>query len=137
MGNKTVLNINTTAVTIPIVSGDKEIGSFTFNPTDLDIARRYDVFTEELEKLELSEDATLDDIYALSDKVRELVNYLLGFNCADDIFKVCNPLSPCDGGELFVSVVMDGILEIINEYLDIRIKAKTARIKKATAKYTK
>lgn len=134
------LNVSTACVTVPIYDLDSEgneikIGAFRFNPSDLDIAKRYDQVIEKLNNMEISED--IDKVLELSDEIKTQIDYLLGFKVSDDIFAHCNPFSPTANGDLFIEVVLDGIANIVESETKQRIEKKQARIKKATKKYSK
>lgn len=134
------LNVSTTAVTVPICDVDAkgneiEIGAFRFNPSDIDIVRRYEQVIDKLNAMEISED--IDEVLKASDIMKEQFNYLLGYNVSDDIFKICNPFSPTSNGDFFVEVVLDGIANIVETVTNERIAKKEAKIRRATAKYKK
>lgn len=136
------LNVSTAAVTVPIYDMDADgneikIGAFRFNPSDIDIVRRYEDVIKVLEALNVPENAGVEEILKISDGLKEQINYLLGYNVADDIFKVCNPLTPTGDGDFFIEVVLNGIADIVEQESTARIKKKEAKIRRATAKYTK
>lgn len=132
------LNVSTSAVTVPIMDDGREIGSFRFNPTDVDLIKRFEEAGDNIRNAKFDLEASdKDTIFQFSDFLKEQLNYMLGFNCADEIFRVCNPLSPCENGDLFIEVVMDGISSIIEQTTGERLAKKKAKIQKATAKYHK
>ena len=116
---------------------DEEIGRFPFNPVDLNIVRRYEEVVANLEKMELPEDATEQDILELSDKLEEQIDYLLNSKASKSVFAICNPLTLTESGDFFIENIIVEIADIIEQVTDQRIEKKQAKIKRATSKYHK
>lgn len=116
---------------------DEEIGRFPFNPVDLNIVRRYEEVVANLEKMELPEDATEQDILELSDKLEGQIDYLLNSKASKSVFAICNPLTLTESGDFFVENIIVEIADIIEQVTDQRIKKKQTKIKRATSKYHK
>lgn len=116
---------------------DEEIGRFPFNPVDLNIVRRYEEVVTNLEKMELPEDATEQDILELSDKLEGQIDYLLNSKASKSVFAICNPLTLTESGDFFIENIIVEIADIIEQVTDQRIKKKQAKIKRATSKYYK
>lgn len=116
---------------------DEEIGRFPFNPVDLNIVRRYEEVVANLEKMELPEDATEQDILELSDKLEGQIDYLLNSKASKSVFAICNPLTLTENGDFFIENIIVEIADIIEQVTDQRIKKKQAKIKRATSKYQK
>lgn len=116
---------------------DEEIGRFPFNPVDLNIVRRYEEVVDNLEKMELPEDATEQDILELSDKLEGQIDYLLNSKASKSVFAICNPLTLTESGDFFIENIIVEIADIIEQVTDQRIKKKQAKIKRATSKYHK
>lgn len=116
---------------------DEEIGRFPFNPVDLNIVRRYEEVVANLEKMELPEDATEQDILELSDKLEGQIDYLLNSKASKSVFAICNPLTLTESGDFFIENIIVEIADIIEQVTDQRIKKKRAKIKRATSKYHK
>ena len=114
---------------------DEEIGRFPFNPVDLNIVRRYEEVVTNLEKMELPEDATEQDILELSDKLEGQIDYLLNSKASKSVFAICNPLTLTESGDFFIENIIVEIADIIEQVTDQRIKKKQAKIKRATSKY--
>lgn len=117
--------------------GDEEIGRFPFNPVDLNIVRRYEEVVTNLEKMELPEDATEQDILELSDKLEGQIDYLLNSKASKSVFAICNPLTLTESGDFFIENIIVEIADIIEQVTNKRIKKKQAKIKRATSKYHK
>lgn len=116
---------------------DEEIGRFPFNPVDLNIVRRYEEVVANLEKMELPEDATEQDILELSDKLEGQIDYLLNSKASKSVFAICNPLTLTESGDFFIENIIVEIADIIEQVTDQRINKKQAKIKRATSKYHK
>ena len=132
------VKVNTGAVNVII--GDEfneEIGSFKFIPTDLDIADRYEKSIGEFESIKIDENAEYDEFKKISEKIKDIFDYLLNYKVSDTLFKVCNPLTPVNNGDFYFEVCLETIANIIEETFEKRIEKKKARIQKATSKYTK
>lgn len=131
------LKVDTGAVVIPIID-DKDnemIGSFKFNPNDLDIVKRYPEVVKRLENINLPEDKDTEAVLNVSDEVKELMDYLLNYKVSDEIFAKCNPFTLTSNGMFFVENVMDGIASIIEQVTGERIKRKQKKIAEATKGY--
>ena len=89
---------------------DEEIGRFPFNPVDLNIVRRYEEVVANLEKMELPEDATEQDILELSDKLEGQIDYLLNSKASKSVFAICNPLTLTESGDFFIENIIVEIL---------------------------
>lgn len=127
-------------VTVPIIDGDgSKLGSFKFNPNDFDILKRYEHVVSELENLEIPENdgQEAEALFAVSDKVKELLDYLLNFKVSQDIFAICNPFSLTGDGDFFVERIIEGIGGLIESTMNQRLAKKQAKIRKATEKYHK
>lgn len=112
-------------------------GGFYWNPADLDIVRRYEKVTAEFENIQLPEGDDIGKLYAASDKVSELFDYLLNTHAAADLFAGANPFTPRPDGTLLCEYVMNVLASFIEKELDVRIRKTSAKVKKYTEKYKK
>lgn len=131
------MNINTGLAKVIIADGEIEYGSFYFNPADFELSKRYDEVIERLNKFTLPQDATYEQILAISEEIKGMLDYLLNYNVSSEIFKVANPLTPTSNGEFYFSVVLEGIANVCKIATEKRLAAKQAKIDKALAKYKK
>ncbi|MCD8383283.1 MAG: hypothetical protein LUC30_10325 [Clostridiales bacterium] len=132
------LTIDTGAVTVDVYDADGSvIGQFRFNPADIDLATRYQRVMKELGQLEVPADAGSEEMLALTDKLKEQMNYLLNYSVSEGLFAKCNPLTLTGDGDFYVENVLDGIAGLINSQTSQRVERKRAKIRKATAKYHK
>lgn len=133
------LKLDAGFITVPIrdANDEKELGSFKFNPNDLDIVKRYEKASAILESITVPDDAGEEAVFEVSDKIKEQLDFLLNCKVSDDIFAICNPLTLTADGDFFVEKVVDGIAGLIEQVMDVRLKKKKAKIKKATSAYHK
>lgn len=130
------LRVSTGKITAPIIDSDGEvIGNLTFNPNDIDILARYQHTLDELEAIKIPDKPDSDAILAISDKMKELIDYLLGFPVSADVFAKCNPLTLTESGDFYVEVVLEGIGALIEKTTKQRVARKKAKIRKAVAQY--
>lgn len=139
MANKPLqLKLDTGFTAIPIMDSDGEqVGEIKFNPSDIDIVKRYEFVAEQLEKLGTDTTDDFDSIYDTSEKIKELMDYLFNCNVSEGLFKICNPLTPVSDGDFFVEKVLEGIAGLIEQTTNQRLEKKKVKIQKATTKYQK
>lgn len=142
MGN--VIKIDDGLKTYDIANKDgKILGSFSFNPSDTNIIRRYTEVVADLEKLELKEEKdgseSLEEMMSKVDAiVYEKIDYLLNADVAKEFFKIMGPFSPLASGKLFIESVIDAIGQAINQETGARVKkmkSMQSKIQKHTGKY--
>lgn len=131
------LHVDTGAQIINIDDKGEIIGQFRFNPTDLDIVKRYEKVVEKMSAITLPEEPDEKDILAVSDEIKDSFDYLLNYKVYDGIFAKCNPLTPITNGDFYFENVMEGIANLIEKTMNQRIEKKRAKIQKATSKYHK
>lgn len=129
------ISVDTGSVLINIDDKGEIIGQFRFNPSDIDIARRYEKVIDYLNSVSLNENPTDEEIFAFTDELKKQFDYLLNYNVSDEIFKKCNPLTPVSNGDFYCENVLSGIGNLIESVTKQRLQKKAAKIKKATAKY--
>lgn len=132
------LQVETGAVTVELEDENGEaLGSFSFNPADSNILKRYGAVAEHLNAIELTpaedEQRQLEQMNALSDDIARQFDYLLGGNVAEGIFAKCGPLTVTKTGDFFFEQVMEGIGSLVERVTKKRLDKKLARIRKAVA----
>lgn len=132
---KIKLSVDTGSILIEIDDKGEPIGSFKFNPNDLDIVKRYEKVVESFESMSVPENADINDIFNVSDEIKKSFDYLLNYNVSEEIFKKCNPLTITQSGDFYCENVLAGIANLIECQTEQRIAKKKAKINKATAKY--
>lgn len=136
------LEVDTGASTIEIVDKDQEkIGEFKFNPADPGIVKRYENVVDFFNDVEfgqnLTDDQKVEEIKKLIDAIADQFDYLLGYKVADSLFGTCSPLAVIANGDFYFENVLEGIGNLVSKTTNQRINKKLAKIKKATAKYSK
>ena len=131
------LSVDTGSVLINVDDKGEVIGQFRFNPSDLDILRRYESVVDAMNAIVIPEDAGADDMLRVSDEIKKQFDFLLNYNVSDGIFAKCNPFSMTAGGDFYFESVLDGIAGLIEKVTNQRIEKKRKKIEKATAKYHK
>lgn len=131
------LAIDTGSVLIEIDDKGEIIGKFRFNPNDPDIVKRYEKVADALNGITVPDDAEMDDIFKITDELKEQIDYLLNYKASEELFSKCNPMTLTASGDFYIENVIDGIAGLIEKTTDTRLKKKKAKIQKATAKYHK
>lgn len=147
MAEKLILKVDDGSRLVEIHNVDDEVvGEFRFNPTDFDIMKRFDVVINELEAVEIPDIPDTEDeesrelirvIDELSEKVKKSFDYLLNYKTSDEIFAKCNPFTITSKGNMYCEDVIEGIANLIKQTMDKNFNKRSAKIKKATAKYHK
>ena len=127
--------------TFELVNKNKEVlGEISFNPTDVNIAKRYEEVVGQLEKLNVNintedpEEIT-KELKRLDEIVYEKVNYLVDADIADTLFAIMGPFSLMHSGQFYIEYIMEVIGKIISHEAGARVKRMTRRIQKHTNKY--
>ena len=131
------LSVDTGSLLINIDDKGDVIGQFRFNPSDIDIAKRYKKVADKFNSISLAEEPSDEEIFAVTDEIKKQFDYLLNYNVSDEIFKKANPLTPIKGGNFYCENVLEGISGLIEKVTNERLEKKKAKIQKATAKYHK
>ena len=108
-------------------------GHFRWNPSDLDIVKRFDSVVDFFNSMQVSE-KNADEI---SEAIKNQANYLLDSpDAAEELFH-CNPLTPRSDGTYYFEYVFNTLAEFVKAELKVRVPKATSRMKKYTAKYEK
>lgn len=136
MANKELI-IDSGLCTYEIKDADgRSFGSFTFNPSDTDIIKRYEKVAKTLENLEILDPAEGENPFKELDQViYKEIDYLLNGNVSEAFFSIMGPFSPLASGQLFVESVIDAIGQAIQAETGERMKKIAGKISKHTAKY--
>lgn len=129
------LNINTGIIKVIIGDEDTQLGSFRFNPSDIDIVKRYDKVVGDIEALKITNETTYEEVLDISEQLKKCMDYLLNYDVSEDIFKVCNPLTPTTDGDFYFEHVLEGVGNVIESVTKERLERKHQKIKKALEKY--
>ena len=131
------LSVDTGSALLNVDDKGEIIGQFRFNPSDMDIVRRYETVVDALNAITIAEDAGADELLKISDEIKKQFDYLLNYNVSEGILAKCNPFSMTAGGDFYFENVLDGIAGLIEKTTNQRIEKKRKKIEKATAKYHK
>lgn len=115
---------------------DKVLGVFTFNPTDTGIIERYNDALDGLEEV-MKELGTGDEkaIVIASNAIKEKIDFLFGYDASRTFFSITGPLTPLSNGQIFVESVLEGIRQVIEAEMDVRLKKVRQRMDKYTDSY--
>lgn len=135
--NEYVIKAKTGFKTVKIMDGDEFLGSFRFNPADSNLVSRADEVNAFMRGLKIPEDdgEQSDAVVTVCNTICEKIDYLLGCQVSDSVFKVLGPLSIMEDGELYFEFLLDRIGDIINSVTEERLKNKMERVAAATAEY--
>lgn len=127
--------------TYELVNKDKKVlGKISFNPTDVNIAKRYEEVVEQFEKLDINintedpEEIT-KELKKVDEIIYEKVDYLVDADVADTLFSIMGPYSLMSSGQFYIEYIMEVIGKIISQETGVRVKKMTKRIQKHTNKY--
>ena len=136
------LRVETGAVSVEVEDERGQVlGRFDFNPTDSNIFKRYGAVVDFFNSLTV--DNTGDDeeqikkMDKLADDIAGQFDYLLGYEVSGSIFGRCGPLTVTKNGDFFFEQVLEDVGGLIEQVTKKRLDKKLAKIKKATAKYSK
>ena len=121
-------------VSIPVVNKfGEEIGVFRFDPTDVNMARRYDEvadkFTTALQNIDSV--GGMDTLDKAGDKIIEFLDYVTGGNSREAFFQKIHPLSPQNG-----HFYCEQVFEVIGAFIKQSTEAEGAKIDERIAAHT-
>lgn len=138
--NKTI-QISTGLQTVDIVNEQgQKIGEFSFNPTDSNILNRYKETAAWFESIKFptNEDGDrLTQVSEFCDEISKRIDYIFGTATSSSLFGACGPLTILPNGEFFFEDVLKSVGAFVGEVIQERANEVQARVKKATAKYSK
>lgn len=127
--------------TYELVNQDKKVlGEISFNPTDANIAKRYEEVVEQLEKIDMdinieNPEEITKELKKVDEIIYEKINYLVDADIADTLFSIMGPYSLMPSGLFFVEYILEVIGKIISKETGVRVKKMNKRIQKHTKKY--
>lgn len=117
---------------------DEVIGTFTFNPSDVNILKRYDAVVEELQKYADEAEGTVytkEKLDEIQTKITEMMDVLVKGDTGGTFFSICGALTPMENGKLFVQTVLESIGAVIEKETKKRIKKIDSQASKYLAAY--
>lgn len=125
MPEKIIMNSGLKEYEVVFEDRDNESVIIKFNPTDLNLAKRFEDFMDDLDKqldtlkeIELDEDgfpvddSFKEDISILDNAIRSGIDKALGNKVSDKLFMTCNPLTRING-ETFIEQFCTHLSNII------------------------
>lgn len=110
------------------------LGTFHYNPTDLDIIKRYEKVVDNLTSIDFkNDDFNEDEFFSLSNVIKEQFNYLLNGDVSETLFAKCNPFTPIADGQFYFADLLTKISDLNSKFFDKRINPD--KVNKALAKY--
>ena len=142
MADTMKLSIDTGIETVEIENELGEvIGSFKFNPSDVNMAYRIETAAQAINDREIDEeklkDVTSAEFKEFCDFLGQQFDYVLGFDVVDGIFAKVHMLTPVRNGDFYFEQVFDGIAGYVEKATKQRVNKRLAKIRKATVKYKK
>lgn len=118
----------------------KVYGSFSFDPADMGIVRRYNEVVNFFEtlKIDFTEgdiSKNVSEIIELEDIIFEKFNFLFNSDIAKDFFAITSPLTPLPSGRFFLESAIEAVGQAIEKETGNRVKKMNVKIKKYTSKY--
>ena len=138
-----VINVPTGLKKYDIADLDGNVlGSFYFNPADVDIVSRYDKAMESFEKkIEEVQSVNIESLSEKYEKMKsiayEMIDDIFNSNVAEKFFSIMSPFSLMEDGRRFLEVVVQAIGKVIENENGQRVKKAEIKISKVTAKYRK
>lgn len=138
-----VINVPTGLKKYDIADLDGNVlGSFYFNPADVDIVSRYDKAMESFEKkIEEVQSVNIESLSEKYEKMKsiayEMIDDIFNSNVAEKFFSIMSPFSLMEDGRSFLEVVVQAIGKVIENENGQRVKKAEIKISKVTAKYRK
>ncbi len=140
MGNNTVI-IEDGLKTYDIANKNGKVyGSFSFDPADMGILKRYDEVVKNFEIMnfdfvENDIAQNIEKLVELENVIYEKINYLFNADVAKDFFTITNPFTILPSGKIFLESAIEAIGQAIEKETGERVKKINARISKYTSKY--
>ena len=114
---------------------DRHMFDIIIIPSDLGMAKRCDEVIDFFNKM--PEPKGQEDIEPIEEELKKKLDYLLGAEMSEGIFRNITPLSPIKSGVLFFEEVIEKICGLIEKEIGVRTKKLEKRKLKYTAKYHK
>lgn len=118
----------------------KIYGSFSFDPSDMGILKRYNEVVKVFEGMDfnfLEDDITqnIEKYVEIENVVNEKIDYLFNSDVSSTIFSITSPLTIIPSGKLFLKSALEAIGQVIENETGERVKKMNNRVNKYTAKY--
>jgi len=107
---------------------------FRINPTDIRTGERAIESAEFFQKIK-AESFDKDSVGQLQKDIEDKVSYILGYESSKEIFGEVSALTVLPDGRLFVEIIVDKIMEIVEPEVKKRQEAMQKRADNYTKKY--
>lgn len=107
---------------------------FRINPTDIRTGERAIASAEFFQTIK-AESFDVDTVGQLQKDIEDKVSYILGYESSKDIFGEVSALTVLPDGRLFVEIIVDKIMEIVEPEVKKRQEAMQKRADNYTKKY--
>lgn len=113
------------------------LGRFSFDPSDIDLPRRFEKVMNYFSNLEIPQNDDLSKLYEATDEFKRQINEALNSEDAADALFCSNPFSPMNDGSLLAEKVLNAVAGIIEAKTNARIQKVNKRYMEYTKKYHK
>ena len=116
------------------------LGKFEMNPSDMEMAKRYEEVAEAVSHIMDSVDESkniVDILTEAEDKLSEQIDYLFNAKVAQNFFSITSPFTVLASGEFFIENVLNAIGGLIEAETGKRFKKIQSKVAKYTLKYNK
>ncbi len=138
-----IINVSTGLKTYDIADMSGNIlGSFSFNPADVDIVERYDKAMAEFESKiiniqSLEAESVSEKYKKMKELAYDMVDGIFNADVSSKFFSIMSPFTLMEDGKSFLEVTISAIGKVIENEVGVRVKKADLRISKHTAKYRK
>lgn len=116
------------------------LGKFEMNPSDMEMAKRYEEVAEAVAHIMDSVDESkniVDILTEAEDKLSEQIDYLFNAKVSQNFFSITSPFTVLASGEFFIENVLNAIGGLIEAETGKRFKKIQSKVAKYTVKYHK
>lgn len=116
------------------------LGKFEMNPSDMEMAKRYEEVADAVSHIMDSVDESKDIVDILKeaeDKLSEQIDYLFNAKVSQNFFSITSPFTVLASGEFFIENVLNAIGGLIEAETGKRFKKIQSKVGKYTSKYHK
>lgn len=113
------------------------LGKCRINPADPKLAERCDEVSRYFNEKKESAPSGVSELVKYNNEIEEKICYLLGYDAKEDLFGQLSACSILPDGDLYVSKIMERIVEAVEPEAKKRAENMQAAIVKHTTKYEK
>lgn len=110
---------------------DQVIGTFTFNPSDANIIKRYESVVDAIQEYAAKDEPMTPELLnEAQELITQKVSELVGVDTSKTFFSICGALSPMANGNLYVLNVIEALGAVIEKETNQRMKKVNAKMNK-------